>query len=180
MHISFIVNSLSLHYFPESVRYSSGKILVHCHAGISRSATVCIAYIMYLKKLSLEDAYSFVKSKRSVIAPNLNFMRQLLDFEAQLENEGLNLKSDVQVPKAVISPLSFSTTARSTTSPITCSPLSCSCTLTCSPRNFPTPRGSNVFDFSFENIGSHCESPVLTPHGYSSFFNSPHPLVSPS
>ena len=60
-------------------------MLVHCHAGISRSATVCIAYIMWLKHWTMECAYQFLKSKRSLIAPNLNFMRQLVEFENELE-----------------------------------------------------------------------------------------------
>lgn len=59
-------------------------MLVHCQAGISRSATICIAYLMYLKHLNLDEAFDFLKSKRSVISPNLNFMRQLAEFEAQL------------------------------------------------------------------------------------------------
>ena len=67
-------------------------MLVHCHAGISRSATVCIAYIMWYRHWSMEKAYSFLKSKRSLIAPNLNFMRQLHEFEAQLEDNGKRLK----------------------------------------------------------------------------------------
>ena len=72
----------------ENVRQSGGKVLVHCHAGISRSATVCIAYIMWLKHWTMEYAYQFLKSKRSLIAPNLNFMRQLVEFENELEENG--------------------------------------------------------------------------------------------
>ncbi|KAL3863886.1 hypothetical protein ACJMK2_005613 [Sinanodonta woodiana] len=67
--------------FIDSVRNDKGKVLVHCHAGISRSATICIAYLMCKDNLTLEQAYDHVKSRRSVISPNLNFMRQLQDFE---------------------------------------------------------------------------------------------------
>ena len=63
-------------------------MLVHCKAGISRSATVCIAYIMWFKHWTMETAYQFLKSKRSLIAPNLNFMRQLLEFQNELEASG--------------------------------------------------------------------------------------------
>lgn len=56
-------------------------MLIHCHAGISRSATVCIAYLMYKNNLSLEKAFDHVRSRRGVISPNLNFMQQLQEFE---------------------------------------------------------------------------------------------------
>lgn len=59
-------------------------MFVHCQAGISRSATVCIAYIMQSRRLSLEDAYKFVKSKRPIISPNLNFMGQLMEYQKTL------------------------------------------------------------------------------------------------
>jgi hypothetical protein len=41
----------------------------------------------------MEQAYDFLKSKRSLIAPNLNFMRQLVEFENQLEHSGRCSKS---------------------------------------------------------------------------------------
>lgn len=60
---------------------------MHCLAGISRSVTVTVAYLMQKLNLSLNDAYDFVKRKKSNISPNFNFMGQLLDFERTL---GLN------------------------------------------------------------------------------------------
>lgn len=75
------------------MRKQGGKVLVHCRAGISRSATVCIAYIMWYKHWTMEKAYDYLKSKRSLIAPNLNFMRQLLEFERQLHQSGRCAKS---------------------------------------------------------------------------------------
>ena len=40
---------------------NGGKVFVHCMAGMSRSASLVIAYIMYSQSLSLDDAYKFVK-----------------------------------------------------------------------------------------------------------------------
>lgn len=60
-------------------------MFVHCHAGISRSATVCIAYVMKHHQTDLTQAYDFVKQKRPCISPNLHFMGQLLAFQKQLQ-----------------------------------------------------------------------------------------------
>ena len=69
---------------PELTRDRGGRVFVHCHAGISRSATVCIAYMMKYSKLSLTTAYDFVKGKRPCISPNLHFMGQLLELQHRL------------------------------------------------------------------------------------------------
>jgi len=53
-------------------------VLIHCHAGISRSATIILAYLMINEKLSLGEAFKYVQSKRKIISPNLNFMGQLM------------------------------------------------------------------------------------------------------
>ncbi|KAG5281753.1 hypothetical protein AALO_G00048430 [Alosa alosa] len=77
-------------FFPEAIsfideaRSTRCGVLVHCLAGISRSVTVTVAYLMQHLSLSLNDAYDFVKRKKSNISPNFNFMGQLLDFERTL------------------------------------------------------------------------------------------------
>ena len=52
-------------------------------AGASRSATIVIAYLMWAKKMSFNDAFNFVKGKRLII-PNLGFKQQLEMFEKLL------------------------------------------------------------------------------------------------
>ncbi|XP_072490876.1 dual specificity protein phosphatase 2 [Notamacropus eugenii] len=70
--------------FIDSVKNSGGRVLVHCQAGISRSATICLAYLMQSRRVKLEEAFDFVKQRRGVISPNFGFMGQLLQFETQV------------------------------------------------------------------------------------------------
>ena len=68
------------------IRNRRGVVLVHCQAGISRSATICIAYLMFYKNITVDQSFDWLKAKRSVISPNLSFMRQLMEFEVQLQD----------------------------------------------------------------------------------------------
>lgn len=71
-------------HFIDQVKSQNGKVLVHCQAGVSRSATICIAYLMATKRLRMEEAYKYVKSRRRIVSPNFSFMGQLLTFENQI------------------------------------------------------------------------------------------------
>lgn len=73
--------------FIEKAKASNGCVLVHCLAGISRSATIAIAYIMKRMDMSVDEAYRFVKEKRPTISPNFNFLGQLLDYEKKIKNQ---------------------------------------------------------------------------------------------
>ncbi|KAG8127152.1 putative Dual specificity protein [Naja naja] len=50
----------------------------------SRSATICLAYLMRTNRVKLDEAFEFVKQRRSIISPNFSFMGQLLQFESQV------------------------------------------------------------------------------------------------
>lgn len=71
----------------DSVKSEGGRVLVHCFAGISRSATICIAYLMLTENLSMHQALEFTRRLRPCVSPNFNFMGQLLSFENQLQKE---------------------------------------------------------------------------------------------
>jgi len=71
----------------DSVKAKGGCVFVHCHAGISRSATISISYIMKTMGWDLHKSYEFVKHKRPCISPNLHFMGQLLEFEKKLMDQ---------------------------------------------------------------------------------------------
>ncbi|XP_045599102.2 uncharacterized protein [Procambarus clarkii] len=73
--------------FIDKVRESGGSVLVHCLAGISRSATVAIAYVMKHLSLPFDEAYMYVKTRRPTISPNINFVGQLAELDRQLRRE---------------------------------------------------------------------------------------------
>lgn len=56
-------------------------VLVHCRAGVSRSVTIVIAYLVRYYGYSLYDAFFLVRSHRSVATPNIGFMEKLGDYE---------------------------------------------------------------------------------------------------
>lgn len=64
---------------------SGGNILVHCAAGISRSVSFVLAYLIKHEGMKLANGHSFVKSKRFIINPNPGFMKQLREFEGLIE-----------------------------------------------------------------------------------------------
>lgn len=57
------------------------NILVHCNAGVSRSPTIVIAYLMIIMRLSYNDAYDKVQEARHCIRPNDGFVKQLRTIE---------------------------------------------------------------------------------------------------
>ena len=81
--------SLCVGVFSDEAREKCCGVLVHCLAGISRSVTVTVAYLMFSRHLSLNDAYDVVKKCKPNISPNFNFMGQLLDFEQTLNISGI-------------------------------------------------------------------------------------------
>ncbi|RWS30419.1 dual specificity protein phosphatase 14-like protein [Leptotrombidium deliense] len=60
------------------------KTVVHCVAGMSRSATIVIAYLMKHYKMSLVDAFNLTLKKRSCIKPNTRFMKELMIYELRI------------------------------------------------------------------------------------------------
>lgn len=65
----------------DRARAAKRAILVHCKCGVARSASLVIAYVMHTFKISLNQAYDFVKAKSNSISPNMYLMFQLRDFE---------------------------------------------------------------------------------------------------
>lgn len=63
---------------------SGTACIVHCKMGVSRSASVVLAYLMKEYHYSLESAFNFTKQKRTCINPNDGFRVQLATYESIL------------------------------------------------------------------------------------------------
>ncbi len=72
---------VALNFIHKSLQAGDGAILVHCAAGVSRSATIVAAYLMVTHQISAAEAVLGVHQARPCVCPNLGFLRQLLRFE---------------------------------------------------------------------------------------------------
>lgn len=75
-----------IRFFDEAADYihdhlRKGNVLVHCYAGISRSASIVIAYLIKYHGFSTERALKTIQQSRMQAQPNNGFIRQLRDFE---------------------------------------------------------------------------------------------------
>ncbi|XP_037936354.1 tyrosine-protein phosphatase vhp-1 isoform X2 [Teleopsis dalmanni] len=68
--------------FIHAARLREGNVLIHCLAGMSRSVTVAVAYIMTATNLTWKEALKVVRAGRAIANPNTGFQAQLNEFEA--------------------------------------------------------------------------------------------------
>ena len=55
------------------------KVLVHCQMGISRSATMVLAYLIEYENMSLPEAFKLVRANRSIVWPHMALIRSLVE-----------------------------------------------------------------------------------------------------
>ncbi len=61
------------------------RVLVHCQCGVSRSASLVVAYGLYKNpQLTVQEAYDAVKFRSRWIGPNMNLIYQLSEFKSKL------------------------------------------------------------------------------------------------
>jgi len=86
-HMKILTNFLNKPMMEIANSYITGMIkrnetvLVHCMAGISRSASVVIYHLMRTRGWSYETAKKYVASCRGIIRPNNSFEAQLINYE---------------------------------------------------------------------------------------------------
>ncbi|KAF6737406.1 Dual specificity protein phosphatase 19 [Oryzias melastigma] len=69
--------------FIDQAKEQGGVVLVHCNAGVSRSSSIVIGYLMLREGLSFDDAFSQVKQARPSSCPNPGFYQQLQNYECK-------------------------------------------------------------------------------------------------
>lgn len=70
--------------FIDSAIQNKTKILVHCHAGISRSVAIVCAYIIHKHKTTFAVAIKQIQQKRQKADPNLGFCVALDDYYTEI------------------------------------------------------------------------------------------------
>ena len=60
------------------------RVLVHCVAGVSRSTTMLIAWMMHSLQMQLHAAMEYVRRRRPIVMPNASFLIQLALFEIEI------------------------------------------------------------------------------------------------
>lgn len=74
------------------------KVLVFCRAGVSRSATIIINYLMKTFSLTVDEAILFLKKKRPQIQPNNGFLKQLKDeMETHIQSNSVEITEDLKL-----------------------------------------------------------------------------------
>jgi hypothetical protein len=64
------------------------SVLVHCAAGMQRSAASVAIYLIAIKGMKTDEAVAYIKSKRSIaFHPAINFEKSIRGFEASFEKE---------------------------------------------------------------------------------------------
>jgi hypothetical protein len=63
-------------------------VLVHCAAGMQRSAASVAMYLIATKGMTTDQAVTYIRSKRSIaFQPSINFEKSIRGFEASFEKE---------------------------------------------------------------------------------------------
>lgn len=60
--------------FIKSAKSQGGKVLVHCVQGISRSATIVIAYMIFSTRMTYEECFNLCRTRRPCANPNMAFI----------------------------------------------------------------------------------------------------------
>ena len=62
---------------------AAGGVCVNCYAGVSRSVTVVMAFLIDHRGMSTDDALALIRKTRREAKPNEGFMGQIQQYEIQ-------------------------------------------------------------------------------------------------
>ena len=66
--------------------HKQGNVLVHCYAGMQRSAAVVAMYLIANKNMKCNESITYIKSKRSIaFMPFTNFYKSIDGFQKEYE-----------------------------------------------------------------------------------------------
>eukprot|EP00759_Apiculatamorpha_spiralis_P016664 PhF_6_TR22759/c1_g1_i1/m.32448/K04459/DUSP, MKP; dual specificity MAP kinase phosphatase len=101
-------------HFDEAIQFmntaanSSGRVLVHCRKGISRSPSLVLAYLIKEKGMSYEEALQYVKERRKTVAPNMGFVEKLRGIDTSMtvsSSDGALSDSELDLVRPPAAPL---------------------------------------------------------------------------
>ena len=98
-------------YLDSALRSKDNNILVHCSAGISRSPTLVLAYLMKKNHWTLDEAFEKMRKLRQIVDPNVSFIIQLREWEKSIistpastdtndDNSGTNTASSTSTSRS--------------------------------------------------------------------------------
>ncbi|KAM4524062.1 dual specificity protein phosphatase 13A [Odontesthes bonariensis] len=73
----------SAEYIQNALATNGARVLIHCAVGVSRSASLVLAYLMIHHHCTLLEAINKVKERRWIF-PNRGFLKQLCALDAKL------------------------------------------------------------------------------------------------
>ena len=69
---------IALSFVWQSALEANAKVFVHCQHGVSRSASICLAYLMWRERYTYEEALDQLRRVRPTVNPNIGFACALL------------------------------------------------------------------------------------------------------
>lgn len=96
LYVDDLPNENIMRVIPEALAFITselqrgGKVLIHCAAGVSRSASVAVAYFMTAYNLDYSSALSKVRNGRKCACPNPGFERQLRNMDLAAIRQYIN------------------------------------------------------------------------------------------